>query len=38
MLVFRAEINKMLVQIANMEDPNQTAVLEAVLSGSWLFV
>ena len=34
MLVCRAEINKMLVQIANREDPNQTAASEAVLSGS----
>ena len=30
MLVFRAEINKMLVRIANREDANQTASSEAV--------
>ena len=32
MFVFRAEMNKMLVRIANREDPDQTA------SGSALFV
>ena len=30
MLVFRAGIHKMLVEIANREDPDQTASLEAV--------
>ena len=30
MLVFRAGIHKMLVKIANREDPDQTASLEAV--------
>ena len=38
MLVFRAEINKMLVRKANKEDPDQTASSEAVSSGSALFV
>ena len=30
LLVFRTGIHKMLVRIANMEDPDQTASLEAV--------
>ena len=30
MLVFRAGIHKMLVRIANSEDPEQTAISEAV--------
>ena len=30
MLVFRAGVNKMFVGIANREDPDQTASLEAV--------
>ena len=38
MLVFKAEINKMLVTIANMGDPDQTASLEAVEFESVLFV
>ena len=38
MLVFRAVNNKMLVRIANREDPDQTASSEAVWSGSALFV
>ena len=33
-----AGIHKMLVTIANMDDPNQTASSEAVRSGSALFV
>ena len=38
MLVFRAGIHKILVGIANREDPDQTASEEAVLSWSALFV
>ena len=38
MLVIRAGIHKLLVRIANTEDPDQTASLEAVCSGSCLFV
>ena len=38
MLVFRTEIHKLLVSIANSEDPDQTASSEAVWSGSVLFV
>ena len=38
MLVFRAGIYKMLVRIANREDPDQTASSETVWSGSALFV
>ena len=38
MLVIRADIHKMLVRIANQEDPDQTACLEAVESWSALFV
>ena len=34
MLVFRAGIHKMLVRIANREDPDQTASLDAAWSGS----
>ena len=34
---FRAGIHKMLVRIANREDPDQTASEEAVCSGSALF-
>ena len=30
MLIFRAGISEMLVRLANMEDPDQTASLEAV--------
>ena len=37
MLVIRAGIHKLLVRIANMEDPDQTAFSEAVWSGSALF-
>ena len=37
-LDFRAGIYKMLVRIANREDPDQTASSEAVWSGSALFV
>ena len=37
-LVFMAEIHKMLVRIANREDPDQTASSEEVWSGSALFV
>ena len=33
-----AEANKMLVKIANREDPDQTASSEAVWSGSALFI
>ena len=38
MLVIRAGSHKMLVRIANREDPDQTALSEAVWSGSVLFV
>ena len=38
MWVIRAGIHKILVRIANREDPDQTASYEAVLSGSALFV
>ena len=38
MLVIRAGIHKMLLRVANMEDPDQTASLEAVWSDSALFV
>ena len=38
MLVNSAGINKMIVRIANSEDPDQTASSEAVRSGSALFV
>ena len=38
MLVIMADIHKMLVRIANREDPDQTASSEAVWSGSALFV
>ena len=34
MFVFRATIHKMLIRIANREDPDQTASSEAVQSGS----
>ena len=37
MLVIRAGIHKMLNTIANREDPDQTASLETVWSGSALF-
>ena len=37
MLVIRAGIHKMLVRIANREDPDQTASSEAVWSESVLF-
>ena len=37
MLVIRAGTHKVLVRIANREDPDQTASSEAVLSGSALF-
>ena len=37
-LVLGAGIQKMLVRIANREDPDQTASSEAVWSGSALFV
>ena len=36
--VIKAGIHKMFVRIANREDPDQTASLEAVWSGSALFV
>ena len=38
MLVNKADINKILVRIANREDLDQTASSEAVWSGSALFV
>ena len=38
MLVISAGIHKMLVRMANREDPDQTAPPEAVWSGSALFV
>ena len=38
MLVISIGIHSMLVRIANKEDPDQTASLEAVWSGSALFV
>ena len=38
MYVIRAGIYKMLVRVANREDPDQTASSEAVWSGSVLFV
>ena len=38
MLIIRAEILKILIRIANREDPDQTASSEAVWSGSALFV
>ena len=38
MLVIKAGVNKLLVRIANSEDPDQTASSEAVWSGSVLFV
>ena len=38
MLFIRTEIHKMLVRIANREEPDQTASPEAVWSGSALFV
>ena len=38
MLVFRAEIHKFLVRVANREEPDQTASSEAVWSGSAQFV
>ena len=38
MWVITAEIHNVLVRIANMEDPDQTASEEAVWSGSALFV
>ena len=37
-LIIRAGIHKLLVRIANSEDPDQTASSEAVWSGSALFV
>ena len=37
-LIFRAGIHKILVRIANREDPDQTASSEAVWSGTALFV
>ena len=37
MLVFRGGIHKMLVKLANREDPDQTASSEVVLSGSTVF-
>ena len=38
MVVFRAGVHKMLVWMANREDPDQTASSEAVWSGYALFV
>ena len=38
MLGIKAGIHKLLVRIANREDPDQTASSEAVWSGSALFV
>ena len=38
MLVTKAGIHKILITIANREDPDQTASAEAVSSGSALFV
>ena len=38
MLVIRDGIHKMLVGVANRDDPDQTASPEAVRSGSALFV
>ena len=38
MLYIKAGISKMLVRIANREDPDQTASFEAVWSGSALLV
>ena len=38
MLIFNAGIHKMLVRIANGEDPDQTASSEAIWAGSPLFV
>ena len=38
MWVIRAGIHKILVRIANREDPDQTASIEAVGSGSVLFI
>ena len=38
MLILKAGTHKMLVRIANREDPDQTASSEAVCSGSALFV
>ena len=38
MLIFMAGNHKMVVRIANREDPDQTASSEAVWSGSALFV
>ena len=38
MLVISAQIHKMLVRIADREDPDQTASSEAVWSGSAMFV
>ena len=38
MLVINAGIYKMLVRIANREDPDQTVSSEAVWSGSAMFV
>ena len=38
MVIIKAEIHKMLVRIANREDPDQTASSEAVWSWSALFV
>ena len=37
-LVTRAGIHKILVRLADMEDPDQTASSEAVISGSALFI
>ena len=38
MLIIMTVIHKMLVKVANREDPDQTASSEAVWSGSALFV
>ena len=38
MVIIGAEMNKMLVRIANQENPDQTASSEAVWSGFTLFV
>ena len=38
MVVIRAEINQILVRIANRDDPDHTVSSEALRSGSALFV
>ena len=38
MLAFRTGVHRLLVRIANREDPDQTASSEAVCSGPTLFV